>query len=191
MLSSRNVTVIFMTIMLHKHFVRFYFILIYGLSLVQEKNLYKMCMQINHCKNKFFISQPTQNTDLYFNFHVAPFPITQQIRKFENNSSLFLSCSTFWTSNCKRRFPEEEWIVLYRLLHVCTIFFLIHMPLISVYKNIRLLQFQVWVLVVVISCPERKIIIMSEDMNNSNFSQHAFCNILLIWCTYLICFIKN
>lgn len=42
-----------MTIMLHKHFVRFYFILIYGLSLVQEKNLYKMCMQINHCKNKF------------------------------------------------------------------------------------------------------------------------------------------
>ena len=112
-----------MTIMLQKHFVRFYFILIYGLSLVQEKNLYKMCMQINHCKNKFFISQPTQNTDLYFNFHVAPFHITQQIRKFENNSSLFLSCSTFWTSNCKRRFPEEEWIVLYRLLHVCTIFF--------------------------------------------------------------------
>lgn len=124
-----------MIIMLHKHFVRFYFILICGLSLVQEKNLYKMCMQINHCKNKFFISQPTQNTDLYFNFHVVPFPITQQIRKFENNSSLFLSCSTFWTSNCKRRFPEEEWILLYRLLHVCTIFFfLIHMPHVLVFN---------------------------------------------------------
>lgn len=124
-----------MTIMLHKHFVRFYFILIYGLSLVQEKNLYKMCMQINHCRNKFFISQPTQNTDLYFNFHVVPFPITQQIRKFENNSSLFLSCSTFWTSNCKRRFPEEGYFTTLQTvacMHI--IFFWIHMPHVLVFN---------------------------------------------------------
>lgn len=108
MLSSRNVTVIFMTIMLHKHFVRFYFILIYGLSLVQEKNLYKMCMQINHWKNKFFISQPTQNTDLYFNFHVAPFPITQQIRKFENNSSLFFVMFYFLNKQLQKKVSRRR-----------------------------------------------------------------------------------
>lgn len=123
-----------MTIMLHKHFVRFYFILIYGLSLVQEKNLYKMSMQINHCKNKFsYLNQ----LKILIYISTSMWLLSPSPNKLGNLKIIvlfFCHVLLFEQATAKEGFQKKSGYYFTDCCMYAQYFFLIHMPHVLIFN---------------------------------------------------------